>query len=197
MLTDRGFANTVLAQQMYGGHGYIVETGMEQFVSDCRITMMYEGANGVQALDLVARKLPRDGGRAIRAFVAEMRSFVAECSATSELQSFIDAFEVGLSNLEKATAIIFEQSAVNVRNAVAGSTDYMHLLGLVALGYMWLRMIHAAREKIAKGNTTPHLESKLITGRFYMSHILVESALHLVRITAGGESVLAMPADAF
>jgi hypothetical protein len=134
VLTDRGFANAVSAQQMYGGHGYIVETGVEQFVRDVRITPLYEGANGIQALDLVARKLPRDNWRAIRAFIGEIDRFIEENGGQERLAPAVVELQDATSDLKKATAARTKLAMKDPNDAIAGSTDYMHLLGRVALG---------------------------------------------------------------
>ncbi len=137
-----------MAQQMFGGHGYIVENGMEQFVRDARIAMLYEGANGIQALDLVGRKLPKDGGRALQAFFAEVQGFVKEHSADVGMKPYVDPLGKALGHLQAATMWFMQNALGNPDNAGAGSTDYMNLFGLVALGYMWCKMAAAAHEKL-------------------------------------------------
>ena len=148
VLTDTGFASTVMAQQMFGGHGYIAEHGMEQFVRDARITMMYEGANGIQALDLVGRKLPKDGGRALQAFFAEVQGFIKEHGTDEAMKPFVEPLGKALGDLQQATMWFMQNAMAKPDNAGAGSTDYMHLFGLVALGYMWCRMALAAQGKL-------------------------------------------------
>jgi hypothetical protein len=197
VLTDRGFANAVSAQQMYGGHGYIVETGAEQFVRDARITQLYEGANGIQALDLVARKLPRDNGRAIRAFIGEIDHFIEENGVREDLVPATAALQEATSDLKKATAALTKFAMKDPNDAIAGSTDYMHLLGLVALGYMWAMMIKAAKEKIAAGDSSDFLAAKLSTGGFFLERTLPETGLHLRRILAGGKNITDLPVEAF
>ena len=147
VLTDTGFANTVLAQQMFGGHGYIAEHGMEQFVRDARIAMIYEGANGIQALDLVGRKLGKDGGRALMAFLNEVGSFIKEKSADETMKPFVTPLGVALGHLQQASMWFMQNAMAKPDNAGAGATDYMHLFGLVALGYMWCRIAEAALAK--------------------------------------------------
>ena len=137
VLTDTGFANAVDAQQIFGGHGYIAENGMEQFVRDARITMLYEGANGIQALDLVGRKLPKDGGRAVMAFFNEVGAFLKESEADQALSPYLKPLKQGLDHLQQATMWFMQNAMAKPDNAGAGSTDYMRLFGLVALGYMW------------------------------------------------------------
>ena len=198
VLTDVGFENTVMAQQIFGGHGYIAEWGMEQFVRDARITMIYEGANGIQALDLVGRKLPKDGGKAMMAFFSEVSQFVKDNAEDEQLKPFLQPLKDGLDHLEAATMWFMQNAMAEPDNAGAGSTDYMHLFGLVALGYMWARMIKTAEEKLAAGDgPTEFLETKKIVGRFWMERVMPETASRLACITAGAETVMALPAEAF
>ena len=131
VLTDTGFANTVMAQQMFGGHGYIAEHGMEQFVRDARIAMIYEGANGIQALDLVGRKLPKDGGRALQAFFAEVQGFIKEQGADAAMKPYVEPLGKALGHLQQATMWFMANAMAKPDNAGAGSTDYMHMFGLV------------------------------------------------------------------
>lgn len=198
VLTDIGFENAVNAQQMFGGHGYIREWGMEQFVRDARIAMIYEGANGIQALDLVGRKLPRDGGRAVMAFFKEVGTFLEDNQADDSLAPACAALKAGAEDLQKATMWFMQSAMANPNNAGAGSTDYMHLFGLVAVGYMWARMLKAAEEKLAanEGDRTIW-EAKRITGRFFMERIMPETRLRLKRITTGAETMMALDAEQF
>src|SRR5262245_52923313 len=151
VLTDIGFANTVLAQQIYGGHGYIAEHGMEQFVRDSRIAMLYEGANGIQALDLVGRKLAKDGGRALQAFLGEVSAYVAGKSVDEKMKPYTGPLAIALGHLQQATGWLMQNALAKPDNAGAAATDYMHLFGLVALGYMGCRMAEAANARLASG----------------------------------------------
>jgi acyl-CoA dehydrogenase len=198
VLTDQGFANAVMAQQIFGGHGYIAEHGMEQFVRDARIAMIYEGANGIQALDLVGRKLPRDGGRAITAFFGEVSGFVKQHSADEAMKPYVAPLGEALAHLQQAT-MWFAQNAMKAPdNAGAGATDYMHLFGLVALAYMWAQIAKAAREKLGNGGAdSDRLKNRLVTGRFFMERMLPETAAQLARIRAGAGTVMELPAEAF
>jgi acyl-CoA dehydrogenase len=199
VLTDQGFANTVMAQQVFGGHGYIAEHGMEQFVRDARIAMIYEGANGIQALDLVGRKLPRDGGRALQAFFAEVSGYIKEHRADVELAPYVTPLAQALGELQQATMWFMQNALGNPENAGAGSTDYMHLFGLVALGYMWCLIAAAAKAKAATGGNgaAETMAAKLATGRFFVERLLPASATHLARIKAGAASTMALPMEAF
>jgi acyl-CoA dehydrogenase len=199
VLTDTGFANTVMAQQMFGGHGYIAEHGMEQFVRDARITMMYEGANGIQALDLVGRKLPKDGGRALQAFFAEVQGFIKEHGGNEAMKVYLEPLGNALGHLQQATMWFMQNALAKPDNAGAGSTDYMHLFGLVALGYMWCRMAVAAHAKLkaSANGSADNMNAKLVTGRFFMERVLPETGAHLARIQAGAGSTIELPAEQF
>jgi alkylation response protein AidB-like acyl-CoA dehydrogenase len=198
VLTDCGFANTVLAQQIYGGHGYIAEHGMEQFVRDARITMLYEGANGIQALDLVGRKLPKDNGRALKAFLAEVAACLQEMAADEKLKPYVGPLAAALGHLQQASMWLMTNATAQPDNAGVGASDYMHLFGLVALGYMWCRIVRAASAKLASGQgDTARMTAKLATARFFMEHMLPETSAHLARIQAGAVSTMELPAEAF
>jgi acyl-CoA dehydrogenase len=195
VLTDLGFANAVMAQQMYGGHGYIAEHGMDQFVRDSRIAMIYEGANGIQALDLVGRKLGKDGGRAIMAFFNEVQTFAKE-NGDEAMKPYVAPLGEALGHLQQATMWFMQNAIAKPDNAGAGSYDYMHLFGLVALGYMWAHMAKAAQGKSASDDGE-RLKAKLVTGRFFMERLLPETGAHLKRIQAGAGSMMELPAEAF
>ncbi len=199
VLTDTGFANTVMAQQMYGGHGYIAEQGMEQFVRDARIAMLYEGANGIQALDLVGRKLGKDGGRAMMAFFNEVQGYLKERANDDAMNPYLKPLGQALAHLQQATMWFMQNAMTKPENGGAGATDYMHLFGLVTLGYMWCRMVEAAHGKLAAGanGAEPRMNAKLVAGRFFMERMLPETAAHLARIQSGAGSIMELPADAF
>ena len=197
MLTDVGFANAVAAQQVYGGHGYIQETGVEQFVRDARIAMIYEGANGIQALDLVGRKLGRDGGRAITNFFNEVTAFAKDNAADEAMKPYLAPLSTAVQDLQKATMWLMQNGMKNPDNAGAASTDYMHLFGLVTLGYMWAKMAKVAQDKLASAGEQPYLKSKLVTGKFFMERMLPETSLRLSRIQTGAASMMELPAEAF
>ena len=198
-LTDRGFDNAVAAQQMFGGHGYIEEWGMSQFVRDARIAMIYEGANGIQALDLVGRKLGANGGRAVMAFFKEVGDFCEENRDNEKLNPFTKALKKGLNDLQASTMWFMQNAVKAPDNAGAGSTDYMHMFGVVALGYLWAQMAKVAVDKLeaGAGDDTAYLENKLITARFYMDRIMPETVLRRQRVEAGADSMMALDAAAF
>jgi hypothetical protein len=195
VLTDRGFDNAVAAQQVFGGAGYIADTGVEQFVRDARITMIYEGANGIQGLDLVGRKLPRDGGRAITAFFAEVSDFIAAHEGDAALAPFTKPLRKGLDDLQGATVWFMANAMMKPVNGAAGASDYMHLLGLVALGHMWGRIAAAI---LARGDAASDAEkADLLFGRAFMERTMPEAALRLARIEAGADAIMAIPDGAF
>ncbi|GJD50995.1 3-methylmercaptopropionyl-CoA dehydrogenase [Methylobacterium crusticola] len=197
VLTDRGFANAVEAQQMFGGHGYVEEWGMSQFVRDARIAQIYEGANGIQAMDLVGRKLPRDGGRAMMRFLSEVEAFSRENADDEALKPFLAPLAKSLGHLQQATMWLMQNAMARPDNAGAGATDYMHLMGLVAMGYMWARIAKAAAARKAAGHAVARMDARLATGRFYVERVLPETATRLARISAGADAVMAVPADMF
>jgi alkylation response protein AidB-like acyl-CoA dehydrogenase len=197
VFTDIGFANTVKAQQVLGGHGYIAQAGMEQFVRDARIAMIYEGANGVQALDLVGRKLPKDGGRAIMALFGEIAQFLAANKQDATLAPYLPGVEGALGHLQEATVWLSKNGLRDPNNAGAASTDYMHLLGLTAMGYMWARIARAVLARQTKVESDPALDAKLTLAKFFNERILPETRAHLARLTAGAATLMELPAEAF
>ncbi|MGF9565564.1 acyl-CoA dehydrogenase C-terminal domain-containing protein [Neorhizobium sp. JUb45] len=198
VLTDKGFDHAVMAQQVFGGHGYIEEHGMSQYVRDARIAMIYEGANGIQALDLVGRKLALNGGRAVMAMFKEIGDFCEENRADENLAFYTKHLKKGLNDVQASTMWFMQNAMAKPDNAGAGSTDYMHLFGLVTLGYMWAKIAKAAQEKLAAGDAREdYLKNKLVTARFYMEKIMPETALRKVRIEAGADSVMELAAEAF
>jgi alkylation response protein AidB-like acyl-CoA dehydrogenase len=198
VMTDRGFENAVAAQQVYGGHGYIEEHGMSQYVRDARIAMIYEGANGVQAMDLVGRKLAANGGRAVMAAFKEIGDFCEENRADERLAPFTKALKKGLNDLQAATMWFMQNAMAKPDNAGAGATDYMHLFGLVIQGYMWGRTVKAVHALQDAGDSrTEFLANKLVTARFFMERMMPETALRKARIETGCDTVMALDAAAF
>jgi len=197
-LTDQGYDMTVLAQQIYGGHGYIEEHGMSQFTRDARIAMIYEGANGVQALDLVGRKLAQDGGKHVMAFFDLVKDFCKENSDVEGMKEFIEPLKGASKQLQSAAMYFMQNGMKNPNHALAGSYDFMHLFGHVCLGLMWARMAKAALEALANGaDDAAFYETKLTTARYYMARRLPACAMHLARIESGADPVMALDAEAF
>ena len=199
-LTDKGFEMTVQAQQIFGGHGYIEEWGMSQYVRDARIAMIYEGANGIQALDLVGRKLPQDNGKFILEFFALIATFIKENgSQDGNLQSdFLEPLSKAISDLQSAGEYFLKNGQKYPLNVLAGSNDFMHLFGHVCLGYMWARMAKSAQKCLSSDtDDAAFYETKLKTGRYYMRRHLPATSLHLARIRSGAECVMAVEPDGF
>ncbi|GGE19771.1 acyl-CoA dehydrogenase/hypothetical protein [Gemmobacter megaterium] len=196
--TDKGFDMAVQAQQIYGGHGYIEEWGMSQFARDARIAMIYEGANGVQALDLVGRKLASDGGKHVMAFFEMVK---AECKAhegDDRMKGFVEPLKAASKQLQQAGMFFMQSGMKNPNAALSGSYDFMHLMGHVCLGLMWTRMAKAAFEALEAGaSDAAFYETKIATGRYYMARHLPACAMHLARIESGAETVMALEEEAF
>ena len=196
--TDKGFEMAVQAQQVYGGHGYIEEWGMSQFARDARIAMIYEGANGVQALDLVGRKLATDGGKHVMAFFEMVK---AECKAhdgDERMKVFVEPLKAASKQLQQAGMYFMQNGMKNPNAALAGSYDFMHMMGHVCLGLMWTRMAKAAYAALDGGTTDRDFyEAKIATGRFYMARQLPACSMHLARIESGADTVMALAAEAF
>jgi alkylation response protein AidB-like acyl-CoA dehydrogenase len=196
-LTDKGFHVTSLAMQVHGGSGYTEHFPASQYLRDARITMIYEGANGIQALDLVGRKLPSNGGRAIMTWFADIDGFVAENGAEGPIKPFVDGLADAKKKLQEATMWLMQNGMANPDNAAAASTDYLHLFGLTALAYMWAQMAKAAQAKIDAGSDDPFYVTKLQTGRYFVERILPDAQGHLVKLKTGADVLMQMPAEAF
>ena len=211
-LTDMGFECANLALQCYGGHGYIHEWGMEQFVRDARITQLYEGTSGIQALDLVGRKLPQGMGRLLRPFFHPVSRFIEENGSNPALKDYVLPLAKAFARLQTATSTIAEAGMKDPDEAGAASSDYLRMLALVALGYMWAQMAKLAREKLDNGEDSGGVEqegtgngglgktfyeTKLATGRFFMERMLPDVNALAAKIAAGGASMMALDAEAF
>ena len=199
-LTDQGFDMTVQAQQIFGGHGYIEEWGMSQFARDARIAMIYEGANGVQALDLVGRKLAQDGGKHVMAFFEQVKSFIKENKGTDPGfdRDFLEPLKQASKDLQAAGMYFMQHGVKTPNNALSGSYDFMHLFGHVCLGLMWARIGKVATKTLEAGSSdAAFYETKLVTGRYYMARRLPATAMHLNRIESGADTVMALKADQF
>ncbi len=196
--TDKGFEMAIAAQQIYGGHGYIEEWGMSQFARDARIAMIYEGANGVQALDLVGRKLAADGGKHVMAFFDLVKTFIKESEGEDRLKGLLDPLKTASKQMQAAGMFFMQNGMKNPNAALAGSNDFMHLMGHVCLGLMWARMAKAACAALDAGTgDSDFLQSKIATGRYYAARHLPACGMHLARIESGADPVMALGADAF
>ena len=196
--TDRGFEMAVQAQQVWGGHGYIEDNGMSQFVRDARIAQIYEGANGVQALDLVGRKLTADGGKHVMAFFEMVK---AECKAhdgDARMAAFTDPLKQASKAMQAAGMFFMQNGMKNPNAALSGSYDFMLMMGHVCMGLMWTRMAKAALTALDAGHPDiDFLNAKLATGRYYMMRQLPAVGMHLARIESGADPVMALAAEAF
>ena len=197
-VTDLGYRIATQSQQVYGGHGYIREWGMEQYVRDARIAMIYEGTNGVQAMDLVGRKLAKDGGRAIQAFLAMVAEEVSEVHENEAVNAVESALEKANGELRGATMWLMQNAFANLNNAGAAAYNYMELMGIVTLGLMWLRMAKASAKAIADGNGDKAFhEAKLVTARFYAAKIMPDAAGLRAKIEGGSDSLMALEPEMF
>ena len=198
-LTDKGFEACVLAQQTLGGSGFTREWGIEQFVRDARIAMIYEGTNGIQSLDLVGRKLPSNGGQTMMAFFEMVKGFIKENEGNEVLKSgFLDPLKAASKDLQTAAMYFMAEGMKNPLNALSGSYDFMHLFGHVAMGLMWARMAKASTEALDAGaSDADFYRTKIATGRYYMARQLPATGMHLARIQSGAEPVMALDAAHF
>ncbi|HEX4873390.1 MAG TPA: acyl-CoA dehydrogenase C-terminal domain-containing protein [Sphingorhabdus sp.] len=195
--TDKGYEVATNAQQVYGGHGYVGEWGMEQYVRDARITMIYEGANGVQAMDLVGRKLAQNGGRAVQAFFKLVDD---ECAASkgSKLADFATRLEKANGELKAATMWFMQNGMANPNNVGAGAHHYMHIMGIVALGLQWLRMATAAQAALDAGlGNAKFYETKLVTARYFAERFMPDCGSLRRKIEAGSEAIMALEPEMF
>lgn len=188
-LTDGGFEMSSLAMQCFGGYGYIEEYGAAQYVRDARIAMIYEGTNGIQAMDLVGRKLPFETGRYLSRFFHPVDAFIAEHRNDPAMAEFTKPLKVHLKYLQQATMWIGTMGFVNPNHAGAGAVEYQKMFALVVFAYIWA---HQAKLALSLRNSDPEFyDSKLATARFYFAKILPGTISLLSSITAGAEPVMA------
>ena len=196
--TDKGFDIAVASQQVFGGHGYIWENGVEQYVRDARIAQIYEGTNGIQAMDLVGRKLPMNGGRALQAFLKVVAEEATAAKGDERLAGFADALEKASGQLGAATMWLMQNAMKNPDNAGAGAHHYMHILGIVSTGLMWLRMAKAATVQLDAGEgDAKYLEAKLVTARFFAERIMPDAGSLRRKLEGGAEALMALDPDLF
>lgn len=196
--TDKGYDIATNMQQVYGGHGYIGEWGMEQYVRDARIAMIYEGTNGVQAMDLVGRKLPRHGGRAVQALFKIVDDECAAAKDNAQLKDFADRLEKANGELKAATMWFMQNGLSNPNHVGAGAHSYMHIMGIVALGLMWIRMATAASKALSDGTDNPKFyETKLATARYFAERVMPDAGALRRKIESGGDAIMALDPEAF
>ena len=197
-VTDKGFEYTINAQQVFGGHGYIEEWGMSQYARDCRIAMIYEGTNGIQALDLVGRKLAMDGGKHMREYLNLIQSFIKEGHDEDFNTDFIGPLKKSIEHLQTALMFFMQNGLKNPLSAVSGATDFLHLVGLVSLGFIWSKKAQSAREQLKNSETNKEfLEAKILTGSYFMHRQLPETKLRLERVLTGEKQVMSLATDQF
>ena len=196
-LTDKGFKACVDGMQVHGGSGFTEHFPASQYLRDCRIALIYEGANGVQALDLVGRKLAANGGRAVMSFFAEIDAFVEENAADVQLKPFLDGLAAAKAQLQDGTMWLMQNGLQNPDNAGAASTDYMHLFGITGLAYMWALMAKVSLARIAAGDTDPLYAGKIAVGQYFLERILPDAGAHLTKLKAGSATMMGMAAEAF
>ncbi|MDQ0314333.1 acyl-CoA dehydrogenase C-terminal domain-containing protein [Amorphus orientalis] len=193
LFTDMGFETTNIAMQVYGGHGYIQDHGMEQIVRDSRISMIYEGTNGVQALDLVGRKMPAHTGRLLRSFFHPVLTFIDEALEDDDLAPLAQPLAKAFGALQLSTATIAQKGLKDPEEAGAAATDYLRLFGLVALGYMWVRMAKVAHAALADGPDDPDFyRAKITTAHFFIERILPQSAGLFAAIKSGKGAMMSL-----
>src|SRR5882757_876209 len=198
LFTDLGFESTNLALQIYGGHGYIVEHGMEQLLRDARIAMIYEGTNGVQALDLVARKLPANMGRSLRGFFHPVAQFIDAHGRDPQIGPLVQSLAESFGALQVATAFVAQTGSLDPEEAGAAATDYLRMFGLVALGFMWVRMAKVAVDaRPGTAEDAAFYRAKRATATFYIQRILPQAGALLHAIEAGKASMTALEETAF
>ena len=196
-LTDKGFKVCSDAVQVHGGSGFTEHFPVSQFMRDCRIALIYEGTNGIQALDLVGRKLASKGGRAVMTFFQEIDQFIGENDTDEGLKPFITALAEVKAQMQDGTMWLMQNGLQNPDNAGAASTDYMHLFGLTGLAYMWALQVKAAQAKIAAGSSDPFYSTKVVTAQYFIERILPDAGAHLAKLKTGSATLMALPAEAF
>ena len=195
-LTDRGLDTCILGQQVFGGHGFIREWGQEQLVRDCRITQIYEGTNGIQALDLMGRKVVGSQGKLYELFAEDVASFIEENSGNPALRPYLEPLAAAFERLSDVTEHVISQASDNPDSVGAASVDYLDLFGLTALGYMWAKIVKAAAEK-TEGDSSGFYSGKVKTARFYFDRLLPKTVALAESIRSGSESMMALTAEEF
>ena len=198
LFTDLGHESAHLAVQVYGGHGYIQESGVEQFARDARIAMIYEGTNGIQALDLVGRKLPDRMGRNLRSFFHPVSQFIEDNGADANIGKMVGALQQSFGALQLATGHIAQKGLKDPEEAAAAATDYLRLLGFVAMGYCFAKAAKVAHAKLAEGTGEAEFyKAKLVTAQFFFDRLLPPATAQFMAIRSGKASMMDMPAEAF
>jgi len=195
-LTDRGLDACIMGQQVFGGHGFIREWGQEQLVRDCRITQIYEGTNGIQALDLMGRKVVGSQGKLYELFAEDVATFIEENSSDENLRPYLEPLAAAFERLSDVTEHVIKQAGDNPDAVGAASVDYLDLFGLTALGYMWAKMVKVAAPK-ADGDTSGFYTGKVKSARFYFDRLLPKTVALAEGIRSGSDSMMALTAEEF
>ncbi|WP_370176961.1 acyl-CoA dehydrogenase C-terminal domain-containing protein [Alteriqipengyuania sp.] len=196
--TDKGYDVATNMQQVYGGHGYIAEWGMEQFVRDARIAQIYEGTNGVQAMDLCGRKLAQHGGRAVQAFFKLVDDTVAEAKGEEDLAELATALEKAVGEQKAATMWFMQNAMANPNHLGSGAHHYMHIMGITCLMLMWVKMARVAKAALADGTgDAAFYEAKLATARYFADRYVPDCGALRRKIEAGSDSLMALGEEAF
>ncbi len=198
-ISDVGFTMTVIGQQIFGGHGYIEEWGMSQLVRDSRIAMIYEGTNAIQAIDLVGRKLNSDGGENILYLRELVTKFLNQKSASEEIESdFFDPLRIALQDLDDVLEFFLDNGIKNPNSVLAGASDFLHLLGIFSIGFMWVKIVtHIMERKKAGKKLNKFLEAKIVTGRYYMANAIPKTTFLATKIKAGDKILMSLDPDQF
>ena len=197
-LTDQGVEAASRAMQCFGGHGYICEWGMEQFLRDSRIAPIYEGTNGIQAMDLIGRKLPHKNGETIKRFFNIVQNFIDDNKDNDEMQSYTESLEKALNRQQAATMWLMQNATDNPDHAGAAAHYYLNLMALVSMGYAWGMMTLKAKSMIAEGSGNKEfLQNKIKTADFFYRHILPETTALRIKVEAGSEDVMSLDAHSF
>ncbi|UAB77120.1 acyl-CoA dehydrogenase C-terminal domain-containing protein [Erythrobacter sp. SCSIO 43205] len=196
--TDKGYDIANNMQQVYGGHGYVKEWGMEQFVRDSRIAMIYEGTNGVQAMDLCGRKLASKGGRAVQAFFKMIDDEIAEAKSNETLADLATKLEKALGEQKQATMWFMQNAMANPNHLGAGAHHYMHIMGIVTLGFFWLKQAKTASAALAGDpQDKAFYEAKMTSAAYYAERFLPDAGALRRKLEAGSENMMALPEEAF
>lgn len=196
LFTDLGFECANHGMQVFGGHGFIREHGMEQYVRDCRIAQIYEGTNGIQALDLIGRKMPDKAGRLLRRFFHPVQAYIEQNVMDDELGEFVQPLAKAFGRLQQVTAYLAQVGMSKPEEAAAGATEYLRLFGLVGLAYMWCRSVEVAKDNL-EGSEADFYKAKMTTARFYMQKLLPQASSLATSIMAGGSSMMELEEDLF
>ncbi len=193
-MTDRALDSCVAGQQIFGGHGFIREWGQEQLVRDTRITQIYEGTNGVQAMDLIGRKIVANGGKLFEQFASEVYGFIEQHADNSALKAHLKPLSAAVERLSDATEFVIKSTATDPNAPGAAAADYLDLFGLVAYAYMWAKMVAVAAPK---ASDDVFYASKLKTGQFFFSRLLPKTVSLLEAIKSGSADMMALEAENF